>query len=117
MPSIHHSAGSSKSGASQRAAALSREMAQPPSPQVRQCSASLHALSCFCRAPQVRPLSISLALKQNCCLQSTQGLEAPGNQTAEYFMSNFRMGKTLGVGSFGKASPRSEQQRKLGTGC
>ena len=63
------------------------------------------------------PLGISFPLKQSCCLQSTHSLEAPSNQTAEYFMSNFRMGKTLGVGSFGKASPRSGWQQELGTGC
>lgn len=37
-------------------------------------------------------------------LQGSQGVsrDAGSNQTAEYFMTNFRMGKTLGVGSFGK---------------
>jgi hypothetical protein len=32
--------------------------------------------------------------------------QAPGvqslNQTAEFFLSNYRLGKTLGIGSFGK---------------
>lgn len=36
------------------------------------------------------------------------------NQTAEFFLSNYRLGKTLGIGSFGKVlviSPQMPMQR------
>jgi hypothetical protein len=32
------------------------------------------------------------------------GLQSSGQGTAEFFLSNYRLGKTLGIGSFGKVS-------------
>lgn len=33
------------------------------------------------------------------------------NQTAEFFLSNYRLGKTLGIGSFGKVKLMILQQQ------
>ncbi len=42
------------------------------------------------------------AYQQQQAQQQAQGLAQGYNQTAEFFLSNYRLGKTLGVGSFGK---------------
>ena len=38
------------------------------------------------------------------------------SQTAEFFLSNYRLGKTLGIGSFGKASGAGEAPGGVGRG-
>lgn len=45
----------------------------------------------------------ALAMQQAGYTQGQPGVGMQGyNQTAEFFLSNYRLGKTLGVGSFGK---------------
>jgi hypothetical protein len=40
------------------------------------------------------------------------------NQTPEFFLSNYRLGKTLGIGSFGKAGrPRCRLRLHVHRGC
>lgn len=49
------------------------------------------------------PVPIPMAAQDAAAMQQQAGQPALGyNQSAEFFLSNYRLGKTLGVGSFGK---------------
>lgn len=49
------------------------------------------------------PVPIPMADQDAAAMQQQAGQPALGyNQSAEFFLSNYRLGKTLGVGSFGK---------------
>lgn len=49
-------------------------------------------------APPVQPEAYAAAAQHQ---HVPSGMQS-ANQTAEFFLSNYRLGKTLGIGSFGK---------------